>query len=183
MDDLYIMQGSSQIEILNELLSSSEMTGNIIRSEIDWSTIHVGIWRKDISLDYDLYGNIIPRSWIKNIWNFAHEYEISLPNSPTQIDIHREGDLFLMEQFSHRGFTPRQLEKLNWCQLYPQIHTLSDISNGHDKYFGKRYHDGLVPAQDVHFFYTRSHFSALQNCALLFSTNFQFIFIFKKCIT
>ena len=30
----------------------------------------------------------------------------------------------------------------------------------------------LVPAQDVHFFYTRSHLSALQNCALIFSTNF-----------
>ena len=42
---------------------------------------------------------------------------------------------------------------------------------------------GLVPAQDVHFFYTRFHFSALQNCALLFSTKFQFIFIFKKCTT
>ena len=30
----------------------------------------------------------------------------------------------------------------------------------------------LVPAQDGPFFYTRSHLSALQNCALLFSTNF-----------
>ena len=41
----------------------------------------------------------------------------------------------------------------------------------------------LVPAQDVHFFYTRSHLSVLQNCAVLFSTNFQIIFIFKKCTT
>ena len=41
----------------------------------------------------------------------------------------------------------------------------------------------LVPSQDGHFFYTRSHLSALQNCALLLSTKFQFIFIFKKCIT
>ena len=41
----------------------------------------------------------------------------------------------------------------------------------------------LVPAQDVHFFYTRSHLSALQKCALLFSTNFQFNFIFKECTT
>ena len=41
----------------------------------------------------------------------------------------------------------------------------------------------LVPAQDVQFFYTRSHLSALQNWALLFSINFQFIFIFKTCIT
>ena len=38
----------------------------------------------------------------------------------------------------------------------------------------------LVPYQDRPFFYTRSHLSALQNCALLFSTNFQFIFIFKN---
>ena len=41
---------------------------------------------------------------------------------------------------------------------------------------------GLVPAQDVHFFYTRSHFIAFQNCALLFSTNFQIIFIFKNAL-
>ena len=39
----------------------------------------------------------------------------------------------------------------------------------------------LIPAQDVHFFYTRSHFSAIQNCALIFSTNFHFIFPLKKC--
>ena len=30
----------------------------------------------------------------------------------------------------------------------------------------------LVPSQDVHFFYTLSHFSALQSCALILSTNF-----------
>ena len=41
----------------------------------------------------------------------------------------------------------------------------------------------LVPAQDVHFFYTRSHLSALQNCAVLFSTNFYLFFILKECIT
>ena len=41
----------------------------------------------------------------------------------------------------------------------------------------------LVPAQDAHYFYTRSHLSAPQNCAVLFSTNFHIIFILKKCIT
>ena len=38
----------------------------------------------------------------------------------------------------------------------------------------------LVPAQYGPFFYMRSHLSALQNCALIFSTNFHFIFTFKK---
>ena len=41
----------------------------------------------------------------------------------------------------------------------------------------------LGPAQDVPFFYTRSHLNALQNCALIFSTNFQFILTFKICTT
>ena len=38
------------------------------------------------------------------------------------------------------------------------------------KYWTGRLYSGirLVPAQDVHFFYTRSHLSALQNCALIF---------------
>ena len=47
--------------------------------------------------------------------------------------------------------------------------------------FLKQKHDGsrLGPAQDVHFFYTRSHLSGLQSCALIFSTNFQFIFTIK----
>ena len=38
----------------------------------------------------------------------------------------------------------------------------------------------FVPAQDGRNFYTRSHLSALHNCALLFSTNYQCIFIFKN---
>ena len=31
---------------------------------------------------------------------------------------------------------------------------------------------GFGPAQDVHIFYTRSHVSALQSCALIFLTDF-----------
>ena len=42
---------------------------------------------------------------------------------------------------------------------------------------------GRDPAQDVHFFYTRSHFSAIENCALIFSINFKFILTFKECTT
>ena len=39
---------------------------------------------------------------------------------------------------------------------------------------------GLVPAQDGPIFYTLSHLSALQNCALLFSTNFSLFSYLKN---
>ena len=44
------------------------------------------------------------------------------------------------------------------------------------------YSDGpfiLGPAQDIHFFYTRSHLSALKSYALILSTNFLFNFAFN----
>ena len=43
-------------------------------------------------------------------------------------------------------------------------------------------HWRLGPAQDVQFFYTPSHMSAIQNCALIVSTNFQFIFTIKNAL-
>ena len=99
-------------------------------------------WRNISSLDYELYGDLLHRSWIKNLWNFSHGYGIYLPTSPTQIDLHIEGYLFPMKQLSHSGFMLRQLKKLNRCQLYLQIHTFYDISNGHGTYFDKIYYDG-----------------------------------------
>ena len=45
MENLYIMQGSYKIEIVNEFLSISEVTGSLLRPEIECSTIHVGIGR------------------------------------------------------------------------------------------------------------------------------------------
>ena len=44
------------------------------------------------------------------------------------------------------------------------------------------FHLRLGPAQDVHFFYTRSYLSSLQNCAIILSTHFQSIFTFKNAL-
>ena len=41
------------------------------------------------------------------------------------------------------------------------------------------FHVGLVPGQDITFFYMGSLLSELQSCALIFSSNFYFIFAFK----
>ena len=56
------------------------------------------------------------------------------------------------------------------CENIWNIHTIMKYFEGNSR-FG--------PAQDVHFFYTRSHLSALQICTLIFSTNFHLIFTFK----
>ena len=125
------MQVSSKIEILHEFLSISEITGSLLWSTIEWSPICVRIGEIHFSLDYNLYGDLLTWSWIKNIWNFPYEYGISLPTSHTQLGLHIEGDLFLMEELAHSAFMPRQLKMLNQYQIYLQIHPLSNISKWH----------------------------------------------------
>ena len=74
--------------------------------------------------------------------------------------------------------------QLNICSMtsvFPFLHFIAFIRFPFYEFIKTCYR--LVPAQDVHFFYTRSHLSAFQNCALLFLTNSQFIIIFKKCRT
>ena len=112
------------------------MVSSPIGNIMDWYPCRQS--KKHFFFDYDLHGIFLPWSWINNICNFAHEYGISLPNLTTQLDLYREGDLFLMEQLSYIGFTPTQLKKLNWYQLYLKIHSLSNIYNWH----GKRYYNG-----------------------------------------
>ena len=63
--------------------------------------------------------------------------------------------------------------KYSQVLTFPQKKLWSQITYGSIYY-------RLVPAQDGPFSYTRSHLSALQNCALLFSINFYIIFILKE---
>ena len=92
--------------------------------------------------------------------------------SPTQY-------LFLIVSTSTNTFRPYHLHwnhntcsfsfKLILCEQH-WIYHYNQRLNQHD------------PAHNIHFFYMRSHLSALQNCAFLISTNFQFNFTFKNAL-
>ena len=83
------------------------------------------------------------------------------------------------------GYLPTARRFLTAVMIQPAMTNKVDVNYGSTYFYANttRLVFRLVPAQDVHFFYTRSHFSALQNCALLLSTNFQFNFTFKKYTT
>ena len=103
--------------------------------------------------------------------------------------IHQSIDLFPGIQYvvcNHYSLVPQQ--QLNYRSYMQNILIINKLTHRHSIILYTKEHWSthdmwLVPDQDVHFFYTRSHLSALQNCALIFSTNLQFIFTFKKCTT
>ena len=100
-DDLYVDQGTSKIEILLEHLYTDSTTGSLLRLALEWSSIHVGIGRNLFSLDFKLFGHLLPQSWIKSLWQFASEYNIHIPAQEEHLELRREGDSLLTEMFAH----------------------------------------------------------------------------------
>ena len=104
--------------------------------------IHIGIGRNIFSLDYDLYGDLLPHTWVKNVWAFASKHDITLPSPSSLLDLHRQGDVFLMEEFANAGFTMTDLKKLNRCRIYLRVVRLSDIVTNNGKYIKDAYLNG-----------------------------------------
>ena len=114
---------------------------------MEWAIIHVGIG--DINffdIDYNAYGQLLPRTWIRSLWQFVHEYKIHLPEYEYKIKKKRDGDKFLMQAFHQAGYSKKKLLQLNRCRLYLQVETLSDITDGTGNqisipsYQGQKYH-------------------------------------------
>ena len=136
-------------------------------------------WQGSCTSHSELFSVIVPPLPCFIFWRARHNwYIVPLTWLGWLCQRHLGAFLNTLIQVCKTWFFLGSLWYLLWFRSF---HLISLVLDVHGKFL---YHCcRLVSAQDVHFFYTRSHLSALQNCALLFSTNFQFIFIFKKCIT
>ena len=114
-----------------EEINGNSMSRPLLRSNMEWAMIHIGIGNCSLfDIDYDLFGHLLPRTWISSLWQFAHEYQLQLPSYEHIIKVRRDNDKFLMEEFQRAGFSKKQLIKLNRCRFYLQVETLSDITDG-----------------------------------------------------
>jgi hypothetical protein len=79
---------------------------------------------------YDAYGHLVTPGWIPHTWKFLLEYGMTIIYKVGDIELQREGDQFLMEVFYEAGYQGYSLRRLNLCQLYLQVTTVSDVVNG-----------------------------------------------------
>ena len=143
LDNLYVTQGIDKVTIYMEEINGSSMSTPLLRSSMEWAIIHVGIGGKSLfDLDYTTYGHLLPRTWIRSLWEFVDEYKIHLPEYNFTLKKKRDGDIFLMEAFHRAGFSKRQLQALNRCRFFLQVETLSDITDGTGNQISKQAYDG-----------------------------------------
>lgn len=144
LHDLFHTQGIDKFVFYSENIRSSGMSGPILWANLEWALIHKGIGHSSLfNLDYNKYGHLLPRSWIKSLWEFTHMHNISIPPKQHHIRLKREKDAFLMDSFLKAGFSKTAMKKLNRCQLFLHVETLSDITDGSGRHLDDRYLKGL----------------------------------------
>lgn len=144
--NLYVTQGTRQIALLTEHLHLQTMTGQLIRTSIEWAKVELGLSSNLFLYDYDTFSHHLTPCWIKHLWQFCSEFGINIEDRVTP-DIHprRINDQFIMESIITRGTcTPTQLQQLNRCRLYLKVTNLSDITNGYGTWFTKSALEGTI---------------------------------------
>ena len=93
--DMYVLQGILKVDyFIKNFNALSSLKGPLLRTNMEWAQMEIGIGRNLFDLDYDTFGEILPDKWIKSLWQSNHEYQISIPSVSLLLDLHRENDVF-----------------------------------------------------------------------------------------
>ena len=131
LNHLYHTQGLLHINKFIKHIASPSITGKLLQVTVELAQLEIGIGRQLLSLDYNLFECLLENSWIKSLWKFVFDNNITIINRITMIPLpQREGDVFLMEAFQAQGYTRRQLQMLNNCRKFLKVMTLADIITG-----------------------------------------------------
>ena len=130
--DLFTHQGISHIGLLNDHLHLPTMTGQLLRSSLEWATVELGLGNNLFLYDYSTFHHHLTNCWIKHLWHFCDEHRIIIEDYVTpELQLRRRNDQFIMNKIIATGYSAKQLQSINRCRLYLRVTTLSDLTNGY----------------------------------------------------
>lgn len=78
--NLFTFQGCTHLATFIEHFDTADMTGDLLRSSMEYATLEIGVGRNLFSLDFDLYQHLLTECWIKHLWQFCSTNSIHIKN-------------------------------------------------------------------------------------------------------
>jgi hypothetical protein len=128
---LYDMQGYGQLEMfIKSWRAKQTHQGRILRIALQWAQYCAGT-SKAILEDTKMKIPYLESEWIKSLRTYLGAINGSLLLDQTGLPpLMRENDQYLMEIATNMGkFKPHQLQRINYCRLYMNVTTVSEITN------------------------------------------------------
>jgi hypothetical protein len=132
VNNIYLTQGTQQIGLLHQYLSTNTITGELMRACIEAHKMHIGFGTNMFELNYERLHRLTPPTWITNIWKFSNSHHISVQEDITGNTAgKRENDRHIMDIVSEdQEMSNNDLVHINRCRLFLQVVTVADIANG-----------------------------------------------------
>ena len=128
--DLYVQQGIGQIGLFMRNWRSGTTAGKLLRIAVSWFQLQVGT---SVSILADVKTNLphLESKWLASLRTFLAFIDSSLQLDTDYVPpCQREYDASIMDIVLQNGkFTDDEIKRLNYCRLYLQAHTLSDLTN------------------------------------------------------
>ena len=127
---LLTLQGMGQLfGFLKHWRAPNTQPGTLVRIALAWTQLNAGTGTS-ILTDVQTPLPHCESKWFKALRSFLHSIDVSLELDDSYVlPLQRENDFYLMDRIITEGtFTDSQLTLINYCRLYLQAITLSDIT-------------------------------------------------------
>ena len=128
--DLWTLQGILKLWLAVAHGDAPTITGCSLRAVLSLHMVELGLPGSFFTYNYDIFSHLATTSWLKQLWDFCRQTDISLVPSTPPIQPAREKDQFIMLVFSRHGYRKTDLYHLNLCRLWCHAVRLSDITTG-----------------------------------------------------
>jgi hypothetical protein len=121
----YFSQGLKKLQLL---LNPTDPTSSLLITEsIHMTQLECGLGPDFFSTPPDRFLPIIEHTWVSSLWKFLFDANITLHVTHTQCSgLRFPADRFLMDAFCQH-YQRMELRGINYCRIYLQVSTLSDI--------------------------------------------------------
>jgi hypothetical protein len=112
---------------------SKSITSNLIHHSAEAMKMELRLNGSLLQQDIDKFDAMISPLWMKSTWRFLIEHDICVADDLPDLDLIRQHDGLLMEEFDKLGLSKTELCKANVCGMHLQVITIADITEGNSE--------------------------------------------------
>ncbi|CAJ1946859.1 unnamed protein product [Cylindrotheca closterium] len=120
-------QVSKHIEVLLRHLSNRTKTGAYMEAAAQEHQLEIGTSFGLFQQDYSNTAILASETWLKRVWKELEDLDIYVALDSPVLSLRCDGDALLIEVFMELEVDQDALKWLNWCRMFLQVCTVSDI--------------------------------------------------------
>ena len=134
LHNIFTTMGIVQIQAIVEHTWGDSLSGKLIQTSLESLKMEVGITGSLFHKNFTLLGQLATDCWLKSVWSFCWNHNITINDNVPDSGILRERDTLLTDCFANAYaldlLSMGDWKRANICRIYLQVISVCDVSTG-----------------------------------------------------